>query len=225
MRATTLGMWYVSRAIRAVRMLVLSPLVTAARASACSAPAFSRSSRSKPEPTMQGPSQPFRRLKARAFLSTTATVCPSAVRERARPEPTRPHPTTTTCMPQCNTPGRTVQSRTQEAGGLLLLWGRGHAHRLDRHLDRRTAGHVTARHPRAGGFRHAPVTVPGGRPGIDSRDAALPPEEQVARTAARHRTAGDGAPAQANCLGSAGPGLHFVLGLRHRGDAHPAGAL
>src|SRR5580693_9268416 len=58
MRATTLGIRYVSRAIRTVRMLVLSPLVTAARASAPTAPARSRSSRSKPEPTICWPFQP-----------------------------------------------------------------------------------------------------------------------------------------------------------------------
>ena len=73
MRATTLGIMYVSRAMRTVRMLVLSPLVTAASASAPTAPAFSRSSRSNPEPMMRGPSHSFRRRKARAFLSMMAT--------------------------------------------------------------------------------------------------------------------------------------------------------
>src|ERR1700722_6143511 len=95
--------------MRTVRMLVLSPLVTAARASASSAPAFSRSSRSKPDPTMQGPSHSLSRRKALGDLSRTATECPSALREMARPDPTRPHPTTTTCTPQCNTPRRLLQ--------------------------------------------------------------------------------------------------------------------
>src|SRR5580692_1534784 len=98
--------------MRTVRMLVLSPLVTAARASASSAPAFSRSSRSNPEPTMHGPSHSLRRRKALADLSRMATEWPSALSEMARPDPTRPHPTTMTCTPQCNTPRRVLQRRT-----------------------------------------------------------------------------------------------------------------
>src|SRR6185437_9563961 len=94
-------------------MLVLSPLVTAARAPAPTAPAFSRSSRSNPEPTRRWPPQSLRRRKARSFLSMTATEWPSAVSETARPEPTRPHPTTITCTPQCNTTpgGRAITRR------------------------------------------------------------------------------------------------------------------
>src|SRR6202522_2299004 len=97
--------------MRTVRMFVLSPLVTAARAPASNAPAFSRSSRSNPEPTMHGPSQSLRRRKALADLSRTATEWPSALSETARPDPTRPHPTTMTCTPQCNTPRRVLQRR------------------------------------------------------------------------------------------------------------------
>src|ERR1700722_15892013 len=129
MRATTLGILYVSRAMRTVRMFVLSPLVTAARAPAWSAPAFSRSSRSKPDPTMHGPPQSLRRRKALDDLSRTATEWPSALREMARPDPTRPHPTTMTCTPQCNTPRRALQTvdrhLDQRLGGVLPLCGGG----------------------------------------------------------------------------------------------------
>src|ERR1700728_4270247 len=89
--------------MRTVKMLVLSPLVTAARASAPTAPAASRSSRSNPEPTSCWPVKASEsRRKARRFLSRMATEWPSACRAIASPEPTRPHPTTTTCT-------RTVQ--------------------------------------------------------------------------------------------------------------------
>src|ERR1039458_8236621 len=114
--------------MRTVRILVLSPLVTAASASAWSAPAFSRSSRSKPEPTMQGPSQPLRRRKARDDLSMTATEWPSALSETARPDPTRPQPTTITCTPQCNTPRRVLQKLGVNGRRFLLLCGRGDPH-------------------------------------------------------------------------------------------------
>src|SRR5580704_16215139 len=117
--------------MRTVRMFVLSPLVTAASASASSAPAFSRSSRSNPDPTMQGPSHSLRRRKALADLSKMATEWPSALRERARPEPTRPHPTTITCTPQCNTPRPSVQKADSQLSRLLLLCGRGDPHRGD----------------------------------------------------------------------------------------------
>src|ERR1017187_7506807 len=95
--------------MRTVKMFVLSPLVTAASASAPTAPARSRSSRSNPEPTMRGPSHSFTRRKARAFLSMMATEWPWATREIARPDPTRPHPTTITCTPQHNTRRAVVQ--------------------------------------------------------------------------------------------------------------------
>src|SRR5580692_10988236 len=115
--------------MRTVRMLVLSPLVTAARASASSAPAFSRSSRSNPDPTMHGPSHSFSRRKALADLSRMATEWPSALSEMARPDPTRPHPTTMTCTPQCNTPRRVLQKADRRVDRrlrrLLLLCGGG----------------------------------------------------------------------------------------------------
>src|SRR5439155_3172520 len=99
MRATTLGISYVSRAMRAVRMLELSPLVTAARAPASRIPACSRCSRSKPNPSTARPvKRSGRRRKALRFLSMTATVWFWASSSAASSEPTRPHPTTTTCM-------------------------------------------------------------------------------------------------------------------------------
>src|SRR5580704_11552056 len=79
-------------------MLVLSPLVTAARASEPTAPDDSRSSRSNPEPMTRWPVKDSgSRRNARGFLSKTATEWPAACRVIARPDPTRPQPTITTC--------------------------------------------------------------------------------------------------------------------------------
>src|SRR5271170_3926762 len=153
--------------MRTVKMLVLSPLVTAASASAPTAPALSRSSRSKPEPTIRGPSHSFRRRKARAFLSMIATEWPWATREMARPEPTRPHPTTITCTPQHNTPRGAVQRGGTEAGARLLLrWRRGARSRTS--APRPFVGDHSRHHPRA---------------------AALSAEEQAARAATGYRAA------------------------------------
>ena len=87
----------VSRATRAEMMLELSPLETAANASARSAPASTSTSRWKPCPTTWRPrkSGPSRR-NACASLSITATSCPSRSRLAPSDEPTRPHPMTTT---------------------------------------------------------------------------------------------------------------------------------
>src|SRR3989440_13895 len=93
-------------------MLELSPLDTAANASACSIPAVIRTSRSNPIPVTVSPvnSEPSRR-KASASWSTTATACPRASRVCARVEPTRPQPMITMCT--CAPPGRqTVPSPT-----------------------------------------------------------------------------------------------------------------
>jgi hypothetical protein len=71
MRATTFWISYVSRAIRAVRMFELSPLVTAASAPASRIPACSRWSRSNPNPRTARPVNfSGRRRKAFLFLST-----------------------------------------------------------------------------------------------------------------------------------------------------------
>ena len=105
----------VSRATRAVRMLELSPLVTAAIAAASRMPACSSRSRSKPTPTTCWPPKPScRRRNAFGSLSTTATEWPLSSMIRARPEPTRPQPTMTTCMRGDATctpwPGRELQT-------------------------------------------------------------------------------------------------------------------
>src|SRR5436190_1651825 len=98
MRATTFWISYVSRAIRAVRMFELSPLVTAARAPASRTPACSRCSRSNPKPRTARPvNRSGRRRKALRFLSMTATVWPWLSNSAANSDPTRPQPTTTTC--------------------------------------------------------------------------------------------------------------------------------
>src|SRR5829696_3872498 len=98
MRATTRSTPNVSRATRAAMMLELSPLETAANASARSMPAVVRMSRSKPMPVTVSPwkSAPSRR-KASVFTSITATVWPRFSRLCARVEPTRPQPMITTC--------------------------------------------------------------------------------------------------------------------------------
>jgi hypothetical protein len=99
MRATTFSTWYVSRAIRATMMFELSPLVTAASACARSMPAWARTSRSNPKPTTFVPEKPSgkRFSNACASVSISATEWPSSRSRREMEEPTRPHPTITTC--------------------------------------------------------------------------------------------------------------------------------
>ena len=98
MRATTCWTPKVSRATRALMMLELSPLLTAAKAPAVSMPASSRVCRSKPSPVTWRPanSGPSRR-KASGSWSMTATLWPTSSSRRAMAEPTRPQPITTTC--------------------------------------------------------------------------------------------------------------------------------
>jgi len=87
-----------SRAMRAVRMLELSPLVTAATAVASSMPAAARSVRSNPNPTTLLPAKlEGSRRKAPAFLSMMATVLPAFSSAPASSLPTLPPPTTMTC--------------------------------------------------------------------------------------------------------------------------------
>src|SRR4051794_33582234 len=98
MRATTRSTPKVSRATRAIMMFELSPLVTAATAPASRIPASWSRSRSKPMPLTVLPAKAGpRRLNASARRSITATVCPAFKTFCASEEPTRPHPTTTTC--------------------------------------------------------------------------------------------------------------------------------
>src|SRR6266498_355949 len=102
MRATTRETPYVSRASRAEMMLELSPLDTAANASARSMPAARSTSRSKPMPvTVIPPNSELSLRNASAFWSITATECPRASRLWARVEPRRPHPMITTCKISC----------------------------------------------------------------------------------------------------------------------------
>ncbi len=131
-----------------------------------------------------------------------ATEWPWATSEIASPEPTRPQPTTITCTPQHNTRRAVVQREAARGGRRFLLrWRRGAQSRSS------ASGSVVG----AGG-RHNPRATP------------VPIEEQVARAAAGDRTAELGASGPTDRLGGAGPRLHLVLGLRHRGDAHPVGA-
>src|SRR6266566_380871 len=79
-------------------MLELSPLLTAANASARSTPAFVSVVRSKPTPVIWSPAKsgPSRR-KAAGFWSMIDTEYPARSSLRARLEPTRPQPITTMC--------------------------------------------------------------------------------------------------------------------------------
>ena len=123
-------------------------------------PRLSRSSRSNPEPTMQGPSQSFRRRKARGLLSRTATEWPSLLNRTARPEPTRPQPTTTTCTAHSATrPPGSWERQSRRGTGLLLLCGRGHPHGVDLAALRRRRGEP-ASNPTAS---HGAAARPGGR--------------------------------------------------------------
>src|SRR4051795_12678476 len=106
MRATTWSIPKVSRATRAAMMLELSPLETAANASARRMPAFSSTSWSKPYPVILSPLKPGpRRRKLSGSASMTDTVWLRSSRLRARVEPTRPQPMITTCT------ARTLQQR------------------------------------------------------------------------------------------------------------------
>ena len=95
MRATTLGIWKVSRAMRAVRMLELSPLVTAARApaSADAGRGPGRRGRSRSRRRSVPGHSSGRRRKALAFLSMMATVWPCPLSPIAEPgaDPAAPH--------------------------------------------------------------------------------------------------------------------------------------
>src|SRR4051794_6412726 len=88
----------VSRATRAAMMFELSPLLTAAKASARSIPASVSTVWSKPYPVTliplnEGPS----RRNASGLLSMMLTVWLRSSSERASVDPTRPQPMITTC--------------------------------------------------------------------------------------------------------------------------------
>src|SRR5215468_10404072 len=98
MRAITFCTPNVSRATRAEMILELSPLLTAANASASSIFAATSVSRSKPRPVTVVPRKPSpRRRNASGLMSMTATLWPRLSSWCASDEPTRPHPMITTC--------------------------------------------------------------------------------------------------------------------------------
>src|SRR6476619_995698 len=121
MRATTRFTPNVSRATRAIKMLELSPLVTAATAQFGVMPASVNTSRSNPTPTIVVPlkSSPRRRNDS-SRRSITITSCSEPARFKATSDPTRPHPTTMTCIRR------------------LLLLFRAVAHRMYRNGDNRS---------------------------------------------------------------------------------------
>src|ERR1700730_10972562 len=105
MRATTRCTPKVSRASRAEMMLELSPLDTAANASARSVPASTSTAWSKPTPVTVRPAKSGpRRRNASGFWSMIATLCPRDSRLAATVEPTPPQPIITMCtllLPPC----------------------------------------------------------------------------------------------------------------------------
>jgi hypothetical protein len=106
------------RATRAIRMLELSPLVTAATEQFGVMPASVKTSRSNPTPTIVVPLKPSpSRRNDSSRRSITTTSCSEPARFNATSEPTRPHPTTMTCI-----------------RGLLLLF-RAVGRHVDRHRD------------------------------------------------------------------------------------------
>src|SRR3954471_4419382 len=122
MRATTCCTPKVSRATRALMMLELSPLLTAAKAPAESTPASSSVCRSKPRPVTWRPAKsgPSRR-KAPGSWSITATLCPTSSRRRGMAEPTRPQPITTTCTDDSRGTRRAGAVRRAYPGAKLHL--------------------------------------------------------------------------------------------------------
>src|ERR1700752_4060553 len=94
MRATTCWMPNVSRATRAAMMLELSPLETAANASARRIPAFSRTSWSKPYPVILSPLNPGPRPRNGSGLVVVAeqgVVAPPEGAGEGRADPAATH--------------------------------------------------------------------------------------------------------------------------------------
>src|SRR6185503_2129647 len=171
MRARTCWMPNVSRATRAAMMLELSPLETAAKASAFSTPARSSTSWSKPMPVTLVPlNDGPRRRNASGLLSMTDTVWLRSSRLRASAEPTRPHPMITTCT------GETLL-RAAPATAWTSLADRGSWRRLETHPARpQAAQHPAWRDPssEAGGppcVRQRRTVVGGLRAGRDLHHA------------------------------------------------------
>src|SRR6476469_7891522 len=118
MRATTCWTPKVSRATRALMMLELSPLLTAAKAPAESMPASSSVCRSKPRPVTWRPPK-------------------SGPSRRAMAEPTRPQPITTTCTKTPAALSRRRRPPTQYRAKLHPEPGPPRARRSDVPLPRR----------------------------------------------------------------------------------------
>src|SRR5699024_9192100 len=98
MRATTFVTPNCSRATRAEMMLELSPLETAANASAESMAARWMTARAKPRPvTVKPVYDGASRRNASGFWSIKRAEWSRASRFRASVDPTRPHPMITTC--------------------------------------------------------------------------------------------------------------------------------
>src|ERR1700730_16247169 len=99
MRVITRGTLKISLAIWAAMMLRLSPLVSEAKPSADSIPAWRSTSSSIPLPSTISPAKSLpSRSKACRLLSITVTWCPALERARAAMAPTRPQPTMTSFM-------------------------------------------------------------------------------------------------------------------------------
>ena len=132
-------------------MLELSPLETAANASALSMPASCRTSRSKPMPITLVPlKEGPRRRNESALLSMTETVWLRSSRLRARVLPTRPHPMITTCTQRNATPPGPVRSGTSSrrrcaAPTWPSLAARGCRRRLEADHSRPQAALLAAR--------------------------------------------------------------------------------
>src|SRR5450759_3402601 len=98
MRAATLCTPNVSRATLAAMLLELSPLLTAAQASARSTPAWVSTARSKPIPVTRSPLNPEPSLRnASGSLSMTETALSRSSRLWASVDPPRPQPMITMC--------------------------------------------------------------------------------------------------------------------------------
>src|SRR5579864_3806352 len=208
MRATTRSTPKVSRAIRAARILELSPDVTAANASASAIFASFRASLSNPDPSTIRPLKSAgKRRKALRLRSTIATEYPSASRARARPEPTLPQPT----MTMCTTPFKQVVDGSGDIAAISTMGhtaGRG-----------RAAGSAAgARAPTGAGPTQR--SGHGHLPGV----LRLPAEEPNPRSAQGLGAAHPGAAGQPGGDRGAGPRHDLFVGVRHRGDASHHGS-
>src|SRR6478609_9002889 len=179
MRATTCWIPNVSRATRAAMMLELSPLETAANASARLMPAFSRTSWSNPWPVTLSPLKPGpTRRNASGSESMIDTVWLRSSRLRASVEPTRPQPMITTCTTQTLQPPDVSTARMHPASrGGSSLSAREYRRRVEAGAARPQAaqlaagGDPAAQAHRPAGVRERRAVVRGLRPGRDPHHA------------------------------------------------------